>query len=706
MFIKHYVKPLFLALVALVGLNACAELDFGSTEQHIDPPTTVTATAISDSRIQVSWTTQSSMGAFKYYVQRATSAAGPYTHIGSVLEPETTFTAVNLATATTYFFRVVAVATDGSESVPSAPGSATTFGGAGSGGAPTGVSATAISDTRIMVSWTASPTAFKYYVQRSTSAVGAFVHVGSVLAPDTSFLDVGLTAGTTYYYQIVAVFPNNSESGPSAPPASATTFGAIQPPTNVTAQAISEDRITISWTGSANAVKYYIYRASSAAGPYANIGTALAPGSSYLDANLTPSTTYWYQLTSVDVNDSESSPSTPPVSATTFGPGGGVFEGYWKFDERTGSQAADSSGLFRTGTLSGGAAFSIADKAQIDDNRSAVAITAATSSVVTVGPAPGLNLTGSFTVSFWAKAAGGAQVRFLGMRAAGCGAPGWEIGQGGAGLYFQGENETVNFGQSLPADTWTHLAATHAGGVMRLFVNGAQVAMGAYTSTNSVQGSLEFGHPGGCPGDAFLIDETQILSRELPPSEIATAGTLPPPPASITVTAKTSVALRLSWSLVPGATSYILSKGDGAGPITFYTHVPNTGTYDVDHLTPGMTYSFHVRAVVNGLYSNPSPTVTDSTNGVLAAPTNVMATTISADRINVTWSGVTGAFKYYVFESVNNGPFTFVGSVVDPQTSLLRANLAAGSTFTYQIQAEDPGQQTSAMSASASATTP
>ena len=706
MSIKHYVKPLFLALIALVGLNACAGLDleYGTAEQHIDPPTTISATAISDSRIQINWSSQQPMGAFKYYVQQATSGAGPFTHIGSVVEPATDFTSVNLTPNTTYFFRIVAVHTDGSESIPSGSASATTFGGAGTGGAPTGVTAMTISDTRILVSWNSAPPAFKYYVQRATAMAGPFTHVGSVLEPSTSFLDVGLMPATNYFYQIVAVFPDNSESGPSTPLASATTFGGIQPPTGVTAQAISQDRITVSWTAAANAVKYYVHRGAAAAGPFTNVGTTLSPGTSFLDVGLAPSTTYFYVVTSVDVNDAESAQSNV-ASATTFGPGGGLFEGYWRFDERTGSTAADSSGFFRTGTLSGGASFNTADKAQIDDNRSVLQITGAASSVVTVPAAQGLNMTGSFTVSFWTKVSGGS-VRFIGQRPTGCGVGGWEIGQDGGGLYFLGENETRSFGQSLAADTWTHVAATHAAGTMRLYINGVEVATGPYTSTNSVGGELVWGHPGGCAGGAFLLDETQIYSRELTSQEVATIGTLPPVPTGLVVTSKTSVSMTLSWTPVAGATSYILSKGTGVGPVSFYSHVPATATYEVDHLMPGMSYTFNVRAVVNGLYSNPSANVTDTTVGGLAAPTGVTATVISPDRIQVAWTAVSGAFKYYVFESVNGGAFNFVGSVVAPQVDLLRANLAPATTYSYQVQAEDTSQQTSPMSAFVSAMTP
>jgi len=68
---------------------------------------------------------------------------------------------------------------------------------------PTGVTATAVSQTQINVSWTASAGATSYNVLRSTTSGGPYTQVGT--SATTSFSDTGLTCNTTYYYVVQAV---------------------------------------------------------------------------------------------------------------------------------------------------------------------------------------------------------------------------------------------------------------------------------------------------------------------------------------------------------------------------------------------------------------------------------------------------------------------------------------------------------------------
>jgi hypothetical protein len=70
--------------------------------------------------------------------------------------------------------------------------------------APTGVSATATSSSAVTVSWTAPSGATSYKVYRATSASGPFTTPIASGIAGTSFGDTGLTANTTYYYNVKA----------------------------------------------------------------------------------------------------------------------------------------------------------------------------------------------------------------------------------------------------------------------------------------------------------------------------------------------------------------------------------------------------------------------------------------------------------------------------------------------------------------------
>ena len=87
--------------------------------------------------------------------------------------------------------------------------------------APTSLSATA-GNQQVSLSWTASSGATSYNVMRGSANGGPYTQLAA--ATTTSYVDTGLTNGTTYYYVVVAVGP----AGPSgnSNQASATPMGA------------------------------------------------------------------------------------------------------------------------------------------------------------------------------------------------------------------------------------------------------------------------------------------------------------------------------------------------------------------------------------------------------------------------------------------------------------------------------------------------
>ncbi len=74
-----------------------------------------------------------------------------------------------------------------------------------------------------------------------------------------------------------------------------------------------------------------------------------------------------------------------------------------------------------------------------------------------------------------------------------------------------------------------------------------------------------------------------------------------------------------------------------------------------------------------------------------AAPTNVVATPVSANQIDLTWSPATGATNYYVKRStVNGGPYTTI-SVPLTQTNYSDPGLTSGTTYYYIVTAINDG---------------
>jgi len=151
---------------------------------------------------------------------------------------------------------------------------------------PSGVTAIAESFSSIVVSWSSVTGATGYKIYRSTNAADTFTEVGTSVT--TSFTDTGLTASTTCYYKVAAT--NSGGAGTQSNAVNAATESGI--PEGITAIATSSSSITISWSSVTGATGYKIYRNTSAAGTFTEIGTSVI--TSFTDTYA--STTYYYKV--------------------------------------------------------------------------------------------------------------------------------------------------------------------------------------------------------------------------------------------------------------------------------------------------------------------------------------------------------------------------------------------------------------------------
>lgn len=166
-------------------------------------------TAISHSAISMTATTATDETSAVEYQFRC--VAGGSGCSNSAWQSSTSHTATGLAASSDYFFQVVARDASGNETSASATASAQTFAPPPPPADPTGLTATAASDSAIDLQWTDNANdETGYQVQRFIS--GSYQTIATLSANATVFTDSGLAASSSYEFR-VAAFRNSDFSG-------------------------------------------------------------------------------------------------------------------------------------------------------------------------------------------------------------------------------------------------------------------------------------------------------------------------------------------------------------------------------------------------------------------------------------------------------------------------------------------------------------
>jgi fibronectin type 3 domain-containing protein len=245
-----------------------------STPPVLSPPVT------GSNAVTLIWNKLSN--ASQYLVLRSTSAGG----VPSAHYPTTgnTFTDTSAANGTTFYYRIIARTPFGdtalSNEVSAIPSPAKPT-------PPTGLTVVAGRSTAL-VSWYAISSATGYNLYRSTTSQGVFVPVAT-LWDSTTFLDTGLTPGTSVYYVVQTVAPAGPSSYSREVGGNLNASLAAAPGTFTAAQGYSY--LNLSWSAVAGATGYVVLRVDSPT-DQPDIYGYVTNGTTYASAGLTNGTTY------------------------------------------------------------------------------------------------------------------------------------------------------------------------------------------------------------------------------------------------------------------------------------------------------------------------------------------------------------------------------------------------------------------------------
>jgi large repetitive protein len=182
--------------------------------------------------------------------------------------------------------------------------------------APTNFTATANGAGQIDLSWAAVDGATGYIIDRSADGVTGWSQVVTMVASSsfpTTFSDVGLADGTTYYYEIFAVNAAGvssaspvviatTETPPPLPPVTppTTELAAPEAPTNLTARSPSRWRIALNWNDNSTRETGYIVERSSDGVNWSMLATLPGNTTTYTATRQTRGQVYYFRVCAIN----------------------------------------------------------------------------------------------------------------------------------------------------------------------------------------------------------------------------------------------------------------------------------------------------------------------------------------------------------------------------------------------------------------------
>ena len=267
-------------------------------------PTGLSASAVSTSQINLTWTDTSS-NETGFIVERSASSGGTYASIATLGSNVTTYSNTGLSASTTYYYRVCATNSAGNSAYSNTASAATLDLPSVIPAAPAGLSAVSASSSQINLTWTDnSSDETGFTVQRAATADGVFATIAALGSNATSYRNTGLSASTTYYYRVCAV--NSAGNSEYSNTASATTSAdttseskAPSAPSELRAKAVSSGQINLTWKDTSSNETGFIIERSMSSGrsrTYTVIATLGSDITSYSNTGLHESRKYNYRV--------------------------------------------------------------------------------------------------------------------------------------------------------------------------------------------------------------------------------------------------------------------------------------------------------------------------------------------------------------------------------------------------------------------------
>jgi predicted phage tail protein len=266
----------------------------------ITAPSGLTASSVTQTQLRLSWADNSN-NELGFFVYQSTDGLA-FTPVLGVGAGVTSTNIRPLTQDTLYYYRVNAYAT-GSTSAYSNLISVRTLPNIPT--APSNLSLLVGGTSQIRVSWTDNSTNEQFFnLYRSTDGVSYPFGI-TLPAGSTTYLNTGLSAGTTYFYRVNAA--NTGGTSGFAGPVSATTVPTIPvAPSNLRFTNRTTTRLDLAWNDNSNNESGFLIQSSLTGVTYTNLDTVGANVTGYEVRGLNVGTTYFFQVAAFNAGGTSS----------------------------------------------------------------------------------------------------------------------------------------------------------------------------------------------------------------------------------------------------------------------------------------------------------------------------------------------------------------------------------------------------------------
>jgi titin len=288
-----------------------------STAAAPGAPTGLVASAISPTKIDLTWSAPTSNGGYPitgYKIQYRTGSDQYADLIANTASTTTAFSHNGITAGQLYIYRIYTITSfatseKSSLEVTVQPKSASA---STAPGAPTGLVASAVSATQVNLSWSAPAsnggypiTGYKIEYKKGT---GSYLSLASNTANTTVFYShTGLTTGSSYTYKISAINSIGTSAASVEASATPTTGSAAtvpSAPTGLVATAVSATQVNLSWSAPTNggsAITGYKIEYKSGISTYSVlVANTASTAATYSHTGLTTGTTYTYKISAIN----------------------------------------------------------------------------------------------------------------------------------------------------------------------------------------------------------------------------------------------------------------------------------------------------------------------------------------------------------------------------------------------------------------------